>query len=139
MGVFFGSGMVYNKAESVYKQVGTVSENFLSSPFDSILATLQTVGEEEQFSLDDPVEATKALLASMQGTPYTPPQRVLDPIYESHTSSEPPEDKTAPFGSPWKEQSTPFPSEFKADVNKRKGVIEAYLSVYDDPNTGHFV
>ncbi len=71
--------------------------------------------------ISDPEEAKSALLHSMFPTQYQQPQRILDPIYEPLTTYE---------------KSAPFPSEFKADINKRKGIIESYLTVFDDPETG---
>jgi Caudovirus prohead serine protease len=32
--------------------------------------------------------------------------------------------------------SAPFPTAYKADVNTKRGVITAYLTVYNDPSTG---
>lgn len=81
-------------------------------------------------AISDPEEAKSALLHSMFPDRYQQPQRILDPIYQS------PDSKTAPVGSPWKEQSVPFPSEYKADVNPRKGELTAYLTTWLDPNTG---
>lgn len=112
------------------KQAGwdRIREKFLSA-FDNILANLAQIPVVDQLDgIDTPEAAGKALSDYMQTGSYTPPLRYTTPQYET------PDSKTAPAGSPWKEQS--YPLEYKADINKRKGIITAYLSVYDDPTTG---
>lgn len=110
--------------------MGQNCEKFLSSPFDSIIAGMQRLPVVDPLDIDTPEAAAKALFETITTGSYTPPTRYTTPIYET------PDSKTAPAGSPWKEQSSPFPSEFKADINKRKGIIESYLTVFDDPETG---
>jgi HK97 family phage prohead protease len=101
----------------------------VSSPFDAILAGMQQIPIiDPTDDITDPEQAKQALLSSMFPTQYQEPPRYTTPIYES------PDSKTAPDGSPWKEQAVPFPSEFK-DVNQRKGELTAYLTVWNDPNT----
>lgn len=88
--------------------------------FDTLLSS---VAVEDVPGIDDPEQATQALLASMYPGKYAPP-RITTPIYE------PPELKAE------YEKSAPFPLEYKADVNQRKGEITAYLTVWNDPATG---
>lgn len=112
---------------------------------------LSSIAVEKEYSIEDPQEAATTFLAYLQDDTsaynpqlqeaqeiatsmqrvqalrkYMPTKRITTPTYR----------KYAPAGSPWKEHSAPFPSEYKADVNQRKGIITAYLTVYNDPTTG---
>ncbi len=89
------------------------------SVFDDLLTT---VAVEDEPGIEVSEQAKQALLASMYPGTYQPPQRITTPIYELPETSE-------------HEISAPFSLQYKANINKRQGVVEAYLSVYNDPQT----
>lgn len=124
------------------------------SLWDNLLASIAV---ETEYGIEDPQEAANALLPYLQDEIYTSPtaynpqtNEVLQEAQDIAVSMQrvqalrkyapvkrittPTYRKYAPPGSAWKEQS--YPIQYKADVNKRRGIIEAYLSVYDDPTTG---
>lgn len=99
--------------------VGQNREKFLLfNPFDLVEQTLAELVEESYAEdLEEISDPTQALLDMFSGK-----QRYTTPVYDS------PELKSDYA------KSAPFSAAYKVDVNKRKGIIESYLTVYNAPD-----